>query len=76
MVEVNKLLNLLTVIPFEQMVPEEFGKILRELKQIGRPTGEMEALCFVATVKECLSNPLNSTQHEANGATLKKTLCA
>lgn len=40
----NKLLSVLAVVPFDQAAAEDFGKIQGELKSIGKPTGEMDAL--------------------------------
>lgn len=39
-----ELTKLLLVEPFNVAAAEEFGKIQGELKQIGRPTGEVDAL--------------------------------
>jgi tRNA(fMet)-specific endonuclease VapC len=39
-----ELTELLSVEPFDLAAAEEFGKIQGELKQIGRPTGEVDAL--------------------------------
>ncbi len=42
--QLEQMLNLLTVIPFDQLAAEEFGKICAELRQIGKPTQKMDAL--------------------------------
>jgi len=40
----NLFLNDIPIISFDILAAEEFGKIQAELRQIGKPTGEMDAL--------------------------------
>ena len=44
LVVLKQLLSLLQVVPFDQLAAEEFGKIQGELRRIGKPTGEVDAL--------------------------------
>ncbi|MGB0561615.1 MAG: type II toxin-antitoxin system VapC family toxin [Spirulinaceae cyanobacterium] len=40
----NEFLDLLPILDFDQAAALEFGKIQSELRQIGRPTGELDAI--------------------------------
>jgi tRNA(fMet)-specific endonuclease VapC len=40
----EQFLNLMPVIEFDRSAAEEFGKIQAELRTIGRPTGEIDAI--------------------------------
>lgn len=40
---IDRLLSLLPVEDFDELAADDFGKIQAELRQIGRPTGELDA---------------------------------
>jgi tRNA(fMet)-specific endonuclease VapC len=42
--KLNNFLTLIAVIEFDWLAAEEFGKLQGELRRMGRPTGEMDAL--------------------------------
>jgi len=42
--KLNGLINLLGIVDFDHTAAEEFGKIQAELRLIGKPTGEIDAL--------------------------------
>ena len=44
LLKLQNFLTLLLVIDFDVLASEEFGKIQGELRQMGKPTGEMDAL--------------------------------
>jgi tRNA(fMet)-specific endonuclease VapC len=44
LVNVRNFLTLVGVIEFDQSAAEEFGRIQAELRQLGKPTGEIDAL--------------------------------
>jgi tRNA(fMet)-specific endonuclease VapC len=50
--ELDKLLSLLGVLAFDAAAAEQFGKIQGELRRIGKPTGEMDAL-IAAIARAC-----------------------
>ena len=60
----------LDIEPFDLLAAEEFGKIQVELKQIGKPTGEVDA--FIAAVARSRQSILvtNNTRHFENIANL------
>jgi tRNA(fMet)-specific endonuclease VapC len=41
---INELSELIMIVDFDHIAAEEFGKIQAELRRIGRPTGELDAL--------------------------------
>lgn len=41
---IEQFISLMPIVEFDQSAAEEFGKIQRELKQIGKPTGELDAI--------------------------------
>jgi tRNA(fMet)-specific endonuclease VapC len=42
--KLENLLSVLAILPFDEATAEEFGKIQGELRRIGRPTGEVDAM--------------------------------
>jgi len=42
--KLENLLSVLAILPFDEETAEEFGKIQGELRRIGRPTGEVDAM--------------------------------
>lgn len=40
----NEFLGTVKIVPFDSAAAEEFGKIQGELRRIGRPTGDLDAL--------------------------------
>lgn len=40
----NEFLRTVTIVPFDSAAAEEFGQIQGELRRIGRPTGDLDAL--------------------------------
>jgi tRNA(fMet)-specific endonuclease VapC len=44
LLRINELNKSIIVVPFDKNASEEFGKIQAELRRIGRPTGEIDAL--------------------------------
>jgi tRNA(fMet)-specific endonuclease VapC len=42
--KLEDLLSVLAILPFDEAAAEEFGKIQGELRRIGRPTGEVDAM--------------------------------
>jgi tRNA(fMet)-specific endonuclease VapC len=67
----HQFLGLVLVIPFDQSTAQEFGKIQGELRRIGRPTGEMDAL--IAGVARSRQDVLvtNNVRHFENVANLQ-----
>ncbi|MBW4669314.1 MAG: type II toxin-antitoxin system VapC family toxin [Cyanomargarita calcarea GSE-NOS-MK-12-04C] len=41
---INEFSNAIALVEFDQNAANEFGKIQAELRQIGRPTGQIDAL--------------------------------
>ena len=41
---INEFSNTITIVEFDKNAAEEFGKIQAELRRIGRPTGQLDAL--------------------------------
>jgi tRNA(fMet)-specific endonuclease VapC len=41
---INEFSNTITIVEFDKNAAEEFGKIQAELRRIGRPTGQIDAL--------------------------------
>lgn len=64
--KLDRLLNLLEVTQFDQPAAEEFGKIQGELRKMGRPTGEIDAL--IAAVARARGDIVvtNNTRHFQN----------
>ena len=62
----NQLASYLPIIDFDQQAAIEFGKIQSELRQIGKPTGEIDAL--IAAVARSRQDILvtNNTKHFIN----------
>jgi tRNA(fMet)-specific endonuclease VapC len=60
-----------TIVEFDWDTAEEFGKIQGELRRIGRPTGELDAL--IAAVARSRGHILvtNNTRHFMNIPTLQ-----
>jgi tRNA(fMet)-specific endonuclease VapC len=48
----EQFLNLMPIVEFDRSAAEEFGKIQAELRQIGRPTGEIDAI-IAAIARSC-----------------------
>ncbi|MBD2577380.1 type II toxin-antitoxin system VapC family toxin [Oscillatoria sp. FACHB-1406] len=67
----NQFANPLTKVNFDENAAIEFGKIQGELKQIGRPTGQIDAL--IASVARFRNDVLvtNNTRHFINIENLK-----
>ncbi|MGD1862835.1 MAG: type II toxin-antitoxin system VapC family toxin [Leptolyngbyaceae cyanobacterium] len=64
--EVDKLLSLLSVLPFDQIAAEEFGKIQGKLRQMGKPTGEMDALIAAIALSRGDTVVTHNTRHFEN----------
>jgi tRNA(fMet)-specific endonuclease VapC len=42
--KLENLLSVLAVVPFDDAAAEDFGKIQGELRRMGKPTGEIDAM--------------------------------
>jgi len=42
--KLENLLSVLAVVPFDEAAAEDFGKIQGELRRLGKPTGELDAI--------------------------------
>jgi tRNA(fMet)-specific endonuclease VapC len=62
----NQFANQLPKVNFDENAAREFGKIQGELRQIGRPTGQLDAL--IAAVASSRNDTLvtNNTRHFIN----------
>jgi tRNA(fMet)-specific endonuclease VapC len=62
----NQFANQLPKVNFDENAAREFGKIQGELRQIGRPTGQLDAL--IAAVARSRNDTLvtNNTRHFIN----------
>jgi tRNA(fMet)-specific endonuclease VapC len=62
----NQFANQLPKVNFDEQAANEFGKIQGELRQIGRPTGQLDAL--IAAVARSRNDILvtNNTRHFIN----------
>jgi tRNA(fMet)-specific endonuclease VapC len=62
----EQFLSLMPIVDFDSSASEEFGKIQAELRRIGKPTGELDAI--IAAVARSRQNILvtNNTRHFAN----------
>jgi tRNA(fMet)-specific endonuclease VapC len=62
----EQFLNLMPIVEFDQSAAEEFGKIQAQLRQIGKPTGEIDAV--IGAVARCRQDILvaNNTRHFIN----------
>lgn len=67
----NQFANQLPKVNFDENAAREFGKIQGELRQIGRPTGQLDAL--IAAVARSRNDTLvtNNTRHFINITNLK-----
>jgi len=66
MTTLNVFISSLEIVAFDENAAEEFGKIQDELKRIGRPTGDLDAL--IAAVARSRGDILvtNNTRHFIN----------
>ncbi len=62
----EQFLSLMPIVDFDSSAAEEFGKIQAELRCIGKPTGELDAI--IAAVARSRQNILvtNNTRHFVN----------
>lgn len=58
--------GLLSVLPFDQTAAEEFGKIQGKLRQMGKPTGEMDALIAAIALSRGDTVVTHNTRHFEN----------
>ena len=68
---INQLTSIIQVVEFDQNAAEEFGKIQGELRRIGRPTGELDAV--IAAVARSRGDILvtDNTRHFINISALQ-----
>lgn len=64
--KINQFTSTIIIVGFDQNASKEFGKIQAELRRIGRPTGEIDAL--IAAVARSRQDILvtNNTRHFEN----------
>ena len=69
--KINQFTSTIIIVGFEQNASKEFGKIQAELRRIGRPTGEIDAL--IAAVARSRQDILvtNNTRHFENISNLQ-----
>ncbi|BAU12575.1 hypothetical protein LEP3755_31050 [Leptolyngbya sp. NIES-3755] len=67
----EELTTYLTVESFDLTAAEEFGRIQAELKQLGRPTGEIDALIAAVARSRSAILVTNNTRHFENIAHLQ-----
>lgn len=62
----EQFLSLMPIVEFDSIAAEEFGKIQAELRRIGKPTGEIEAI--IGAVARSRQDTLltNNTRHFMN----------
>lgn len=63
---VNQFIGLIRTIDFDQDAALEFGKIQAELRKIGRPTGEIDALIAAVARSQRYILVTNNTRHFIN----------
>lgn len=75
LISLNIFLDNIPVIEFDLLAAEEFGKIQSELRQIGKPTGEVDA--FIAAVARSRNDKLvtNNLKHFVNISRLELEDC-
>jgi tRNA(fMet)-specific endonuclease VapC len=64
--ELDQLLRLLEVSQFDALAAQEFGKIQGELRKMGRPTGEIDALLGAVARSRGDIVVTNNTRHFEN----------
>lgn len=62
----EQFLSLMPVVEFDQSAAKEFGKIQAELKQIGKPTGELDAVIGAVACSRQDILVTNNTRHFIN----------
>ena len=67
----EQFLSLMPIVDFDSSAAEEFGKIQAELRRIGKPTGELDAI--IAAVARSRQDILvtNNTRHFINISSLQ-----
>ena len=67
----EQFLSLMPIVEFDSSAAEEFGKIQAELRRIGKPTGELDAI--IAAVARSRQDILvtNNTRHFINISSLQ-----
>lgn len=68
---VNQFIGLIRTIDFDQNAALEFGKIQAELRKIGRPTGEIDALIAAVARSQQYILVTNNTRHFINISDLR-----
>ena len=68
----KQFLSLMPIVEFDSSAAEEFGKIQAELKRIGRPTGEIDAIIIGAVARSRQDTLVtNNTRHFINISSLQ-----
>ena len=62
----EQFLSLMPIVEFDSIAAEEFGKMQAELKRIGRPTGEIEAIIGAVARSRQDTLVTNNTRHFMN----------
>lgn len=62
----KQFLSLMPIVDFDSSAAEEFGKIQAELKRIGRPTGEINAIIGAVARSRQDTLVTNNTRHFIN----------
>jgi len=67
----EQFVSLMPIVEFDQSAAEEFGKIQAELRQVGKPTGELDAI--IGAVARSRQDILvtNNTRHFINISNLQ-----
>jgi tRNA(fMet)-specific endonuclease VapC len=68
---VNQFIGLIRTTDFDQNAALEFGKIQAELRKIGRPTGEIDALIAAVARSQRYILITNNTRHFINISDLR-----
>jgi tRNA(fMet)-specific endonuclease VapC len=66
LMKLENLLSLLAIVPFDDAAAEDFGKLQGQLRRMGKPTGEMDAL--IASVARSRGDTVvtDNTRHFEN----------